>query len=57
MKGRDHLNDLGVRGVILLKWIVSKQCARMWFGFLAYVTRLMDVEPRCRLLRSGYIYS
>jgi hypothetical protein len=56
MKRRDNLEDLGVRGVIILKWIVNKQYARMWFGFFAYVTWLMDIDPRCRLLRSECIY-
>jgi hypothetical protein len=36
LKGRDHLEDLGVDGKITLKltlgWILGKQSGKMWTG-------------------------
>jgi hypothetical protein len=34
LKGRDHLVDIGVDRRFLLKWILKKQGARMWTGFI-----------------------
>jgi hypothetical protein len=31
VKGKNHLGVLGVYGTIILKWILSKQDARIWF--------------------------
>jgi hypothetical protein len=34
LKGRDHLEDLGVDGKIMLEWIIGKYCRRLWTGFI-----------------------
>jgi hypothetical protein len=33
MKGRDHLEDLGTEGKILLEWILGKYGGKVWTGF------------------------
>jgi hypothetical protein len=33
LKIKDHLEDLGVNGDIILKLILGKYCGRMWTGF------------------------
>jgi hypothetical protein len=33
-EGRDHSEDLGVDGLIILKWISGKQNARLWFELI-----------------------
>jgi hypothetical protein len=34
LKGRDHLEHLGVDGRILLNWILEKQDLGVWIGFI-----------------------
>jgi len=34
LKGRDHLEDLGVDGKIILEWILGKQGGKVWTGSL-----------------------
>jgi hypothetical protein len=31
---RDHYEDLDANARILLKWILEKQCGKMWRGFI-----------------------
>jgi hypothetical protein len=33
-KGRDHLEELGVKGKIILECILKKQVWRLWTGFV-----------------------
>jgi hypothetical protein len=33
-KGRDHSEDLGVDGRIILEWISGKQDRKVWTGFI-----------------------
>jgi hypothetical protein len=35
MKGRDHSDDLGLDGRIILKLILGKQGWRVWAGFIS----------------------
>jgi hypothetical protein len=32
-KGRDHSDDVGVDGRIILEWIIGKQDGKVWTGF------------------------
>jgi hypothetical protein len=32
LKGRDHLEDVGIGGKITLKWILGKQGENLWTG-------------------------
>jgi hypothetical protein len=34
VKGRDHSEELGVDGKILLAWILGKQGGKVWTGFV-----------------------
>jgi hypothetical protein len=34
MKGRDHSEDLGVDGRIILEWILGKYGGKVWTGFI-----------------------
>jgi hypothetical protein len=34
LKGRDHLEDLGVDDTTILKWILEKSGGKMWIGFI-----------------------
>jgi hypothetical protein len=34
MKERDHSEDLGVHGNIILEWILEKQGGKLWNGFI-----------------------
>jgi hypothetical protein len=33
-KGKDHLEDKGVDGTIILKWIIKKLNGRVWSAFI-----------------------
>jgi hypothetical protein len=35
MKGRDHVEDLGVDVRIILEWILQEKVWRMWTGFIS----------------------
>jgi hypothetical protein len=34
LKGRDHSEDLGIDGKIILEWILGKQGGEVWTGFI-----------------------
>jgi hypothetical protein len=34
LKGRDHSEDLGVYGRIILEWILEKYSGKVWTGFI-----------------------
>jgi hypothetical protein len=34
LKGRDHSEDLGVDGRIILEWILGKYGGKVWTGFI-----------------------
>jgi hypothetical protein len=34
LKGKDHLEDLGVEGNIILKGSLEKYCGRFWIKFM-----------------------
>jgi hypothetical protein len=34
LKGRDNLEELGIDGWTVLKWILRQQCGRVWTGFI-----------------------
>jgi hypothetical protein len=34
LKGRDHLEDLGVEGKIILEWILKRQRGMVWTGLI-----------------------
>jgi hypothetical protein len=35
LKGRDHLEDLGVDGRIILEYILEKQGRKLWNGLIS----------------------
>jgi hypothetical protein len=43
LKGRNHLEDLGIGGKIILGWILGKQVGKMWIGFIGFRIRINDV--------------
>jgi len=30
LKGRDHLKNLGIHGMVILEWTLGKQCGKVW---------------------------
>jgi len=34
LKGRDHLEDLGIDERIITEWILGKQGKKLWTGFI-----------------------
>jgi hypothetical protein len=34
LKGRDHSENLGVDGMIILEWILQKYDGNLWTGFI-----------------------
>jgi hypothetical protein len=36
--GRDHSEDVGVDGKIILEWILEKQGGKLWTGFMCFRT-------------------
>jgi hypothetical protein len=34
MKGRDHSDNLGINGRIVLEWILGKYSGKVWTGFV-----------------------
>jgi hypothetical protein len=36
LKGREHSEDLGVEGRIVIKWILGKHCEKVWTGFIRF---------------------
>jgi len=34
MKGKDHSQDLGVDGSLILQWILGKYGGKVWTGFI-----------------------
>jgi hypothetical protein len=34
LKGRGHMEDLGVDEIVILKWILRKEGVRLWTGFI-----------------------
>jgi len=33
-KGRDHLEDLGIDGKVILEWMLGKEGGKLWTGFI-----------------------
>jgi hypothetical protein len=42
VKGRDHLEEPGVDGRIILEWILRKQGGKVWIGFIWIRIRTSD---------------
>jgi hypothetical protein len=45
LKGRDHSEDLGMDGKIILEWTLGKQGGKVWTAFI-----WLRIETRGRLL-------
>jgi hypothetical protein len=42
LKGRDHMEDLGIDRRIILEWILKKQVGRVWNEFIWLRTGTSD---------------
>jgi hypothetical protein len=42
LKGRDHSEDLGVDGMIILEWMLEKRGGKLWIGFVWLRTGTSD---------------
>jgi hypothetical protein len=42
LKGRDHSEELGVGGEIILKWILGKYSERAWVEFISFRIGISD---------------
>jgi hypothetical protein len=42
LKGRVHLEDLGVDRKIILKWILEKESGKLWTGCIWFRTEASD---------------
>jgi hypothetical protein len=55
LKKRDHLEDLGIEGTIILQWVFEKWDRETWTGLICHRLRSGEGACQCGTKTSGFI--